>query len=1654
MQRKPTNEELAQMAIQLLDQAEILESEKNWPKAIENYTNAAEYLKQSGYLQHRIEDIYTRITDLNNYIQQDKALMQQTQVASIEQLQDQGFALLDAAKKLESEGRLEDAIQQYMSAISLLAQAGWTETQLDNIKGTVIKLGQTMQRQQQLQQQSTQQPAGAISVAQPQGVTTADVDPKAAALKAYEAKKKQEEDMQNEAFALIDQAKTFEQAKQFDGAIANYEKAIGLLNTLGWTQQTQNMGTVVEKLKRDKMAHEAALAQRAQQAAAASQASTQFQASMQQAEPQLREMKLLEFEAKKKQEEKIQTKAFNLIDIGKRFEREKKYDEAITQFEESISLLKSINWDSYIQPVITFINDIKLKKQKEVEAEQIRAKRQTELTTLQQTIQAKQKEQFVQSAQESELKRREFEQKRQQEIQKEKEFFAVLDNADKTLQEGDYDTALGEYGKALDILSELGTGWENYIPAIQSTITTMNQRKLDLSKRELEIQKKKTFQDQKEQEFQQQIAEQLKEEREKLKQKALSVKEREDELQYRQRRKDKAFKYLDSAQDYIKQTEYDKAIYAYQNAANIFAEIQWLDEIPIIENSIRELIKRRDQQKQIKQGQLQKQIESREKDKEFQKQIARQLREEREAIKQKEVQIKERDAELKRREERKNEAFKLFDEAQKQVSQGEFDKAIEIYHQTANIFAEIQWQSEIDLIQNSIIEIENMKREAEIRKQQEMQAALAREKQDRTFQEQISKEMEFHSDKLKEREIQLREREKEIEFREAGKDAAFELLDEAQGLLKQGKFDESLNLYHEVANIFAQIQWTDEIPVVQEAIRDIENKKREKELWKQRSMTEAIQKETSHRAFSEQIKQQRNIEKSKLLEKQNLAAERQKITAQIVAKQQEAFKAIEKGDSALSIEQFDDAIQEFQKGISLLTEIGWEESYLKLLKENLQAIEIRKQEKAKAEQQKQDNLLRQQEEQEQFQKTISDHFLREKERMKVKKIEVQKREAVIRRMETRKTEAFKLLDQAEKLMIQGQYEESVENYRQAELILNEIQYPTDAISEMISKVLEKKREQELLQQQQMELQLKRQHEDSLIQQQIAERMKAEQDSMKLKQIQLQKQDELRVYLENRKNEAFNLLEEAESFMNRGQYEKSLEYYRDAELKLNELQFPTEAVRQMIVRVQEKKREQELIKQREMDIRVQREKEEMTFQSQINEEFKKEKGRLKIKQIQVQKRAEMQELLEKRKDDAFKLLDEAETFTKRYDYDNALESYRKAELILNEIQYPTESIKNMVLRVSNLKVQKDQRGEYELQRKLEVLEEQKAVQNLIEERQRQEREKKLAQHIALQKREKMIQEQVSAREAAYALLEEAGRHLKRQIPDYDTAISMYVQARNTLAENVGWEPEINNINSLIKDLQQEKANFEERKRLEEQARFERQEEYEIFQEELRKRKADVEQQKSEQRAKYREFEEQKLYITESREDGMKMIDDAKKYAKMHQFQKSYELFDNAIKKFKEIGWTAQIRYIDNEINNVLALEERVKNEEAEIQRIQEELEKQRGVEADRRERDEKIKKKSVQDVGALADQVAELIMAQKAQAHLTEQERQEKLKQDALTFSKNMGSMITIKTDLLAEIAKAKEQEKEKAEEAQKEEEKGEIDEITRMIREAAKKGKK
>jgi len=164
---------------------------------------------------------------------------------------------------------------------------------------------------------------------------------------------------------------------------------------------------------------------------------------------------------------------------------------------------------------------------------------------------------------------------------------------------------------------------------------------------------------------------------------------------------------------------------------------------------------------------------------------------------------------------------------------------------------------------------------------------------------------------------------------------------------------------------------------------------------------------------------------------------------------------------------------------------------------------------------------------------------------------------------------------------------------------------------------------------------------------------------------------------------------------------------------------------MISKIHEKKKEQEILKQKKIEQQLQKEKVYKEFQETIAESFKNERERLKAKTIQIKKRERIQEELEKRRQQAFTILDEAESFINSVDYDRAIERYRKAELILNELHFSTDAIKNMMVKVLNLRKQKEEEKELELQRDLERIEEERSLQALIEERKRQEKEK---QHI--------------------------------------------------------------------------------------------------------------------------------------------------------------------------------------------------------------------------------------------------------------------------------------------------------------------------------------
>ncbi len=489
---------------------------------------------------------------------------------------------------------------------------------------------------------------------------------------------------------------------------------------------------------------------------------------------------------------------------------------------------------------------------------------------------------------------------------------------------------------------------------------------------------------------------------------------------------------------------------------------------------------------------------------------------------------------------------------------------------------------------------------------------------------------------------------------------------------------------------------------------------------------------------------------------------------------------------------------------------------------------------------------------------------------------------------------------------------------------------------------------------------------------------------------------------------------------------------------------------MIEKVADMQRKREIAVFNELEKKLQKSQEEREFHQKIAEETQREKERLESKQIKVQKIALKQAEIEKTKERAFTLLDDAKPLIEKGEFDAAIELYRKAILILNEIQFPTAALNDVIRKIMLQKKEKEETEDLEYQHKVEAFKREKQMEVMIQERKRQQREEAAARQLALQERERLIQEQMSFRDAAYALLEEASKHLKKHIPDYDRAISLHIQANNILSEKIGWQPEINNINMLIKDLEKEKTGYVERKRLEKELELRRQKEYERFQEEVKKRKEENEKQQSRQEQKLRELQISKERSNIIKEEGLAFIDKGMEYSINHDFKAAYDAFNNAMTKFKQIGWTEQIKYIKTEIENTKKSEEKFNKDRLKLKKLHEDLMKKKGEAEKMSQKRENELRATISDVSSLASEISDVIQLKKLEIEKQEKERKEKLKLDAKDYRKSMTEMIKLKQELSEEMKKTNKMMNEEKEKYKKSKDKEKAEEIKKMLKDISK----
>ncbi|MEJ2276807.1 MAG: hypothetical protein P8Y70_03515 [Candidatus Lokiarchaeota archaeon] len=892
---------------------------------------------------------------------------------------------------------------------------------------------------------------------------------------------------------------------------------------------------------------------------------------------------------------------------------------------------------------------------------------------------------------------------------------------------------------------------------------------------------------------------------------------------------------------------------------------------------------------------------------------------------------------------------------------------------------------------------------------------------------------------------------------------------------KKEDYENAIKNYQDAIEIFKEIKWENYIEPIFETIKHIKEKQKQKQEMDQKQ----IQREKNLSEIKESIKEKGEIEESSLKAKAEAIiseTELQKIKIMEEKKEKEEllYSLLEKANTLYEKNSFDESINLYKEVKKVIKNLGkdWER-YIPKIETSISDIERKKQRVQYEEREKQRRKQKAVEEEKRIIEQISDYVKKEKERAKHQELEKLRKQKDIQYREQQKEKAFKFLDSAQEYINEEDFDKAINAYQEAGNIFAEIQWIDELplIQDSIQELEKKRKEHDELRRARIQREIEIRKKDLEFNKKVLDQIDKEHEKLKIQELeqgfvesQLKtehvklppgktreiQREELRKYFEMQREDSFKLLEQAEDFMKQKDYDSAIDYYKRAESKLKEIKFPTNAIRDTIDLIKIKREEDQLLEQHKVDVKSQKLEKQREFQEMIASSLEKERKRLQLKQLKVEEYERSRELIEQKQNKAFNMLDEAEKLVKNEKYEDAVERYREAQFLLNQIHYPTESIAEVIGKTILLKNQKEKEAELKLKGELQKLEEERILKQLEERRKREERKQKLAQHYAAKERERLIQEQQNIREAAYSLLDKGSVYLKQTVPDYNQAISMYIQAKNLLQEKIGWAPEIRNLENLINSLRQEKLELLQRQKAILEQEKKREQEYSEFQTELkeRRKKAIEEQKKKEQ--KLRELEKRKKEVIKRRDYALELITIGKNLSANQQFEEAYEKLNEAISVFKSIGWIEQIKYIQQEIKSIKELEAELKREALETQRYKEGAERRDAKVQQLQIKKEKELKKAVGEVDVLTDEVSEIIEMKKKEQMLTEQQREEQIKKEAKEFGKSMGEMIKIKEELLAQIRQAEKEEKLRQEEEERKKGRKEVDDIAKMLKEVAK----
>jgi len=358
---------------------------------------------------------------------------------------------------------------------------------------------------------------------------------------------------------------------------------------------------------------------------------------------------------------------------------------------------------------------------------------------------------------------------------------------------------------------------------------------------------------------------------------------------------------------------YEKIIEIYRDARKQFEKIDWKEESAKLIETIKFYKEKLVKDNNIRALEAEK-GKKREEELMLQQKLLEQARSEQEKLLQQRKETvhlkKERVAQF---ETQKDKAFRLMDQAKRELRQNHFENAIEIYKESEKIFSDIEWQEGIKMVRDSITMIINKKKAFELE-----QEAIGKRKAEKLLIEEKLEEKLAETQIIKKRQQEEKRKEflkiqSEKEQERQISEEAYELLEEGTALMDRGKFTEAYEKYIAARELFEKVSWQREVSRINnELLFKLKREQKQAEIYEDIKIKK-IEEEKEMAILKEEAKREhKELEKRKKEEKRKLAKE--ELDRKISIK-------LDKADKLIDSFRYNEGIMILRKEVQRLTKL-------------------------------------------------------------------------------------------------------------------------------------------------------------------------------------------------------------------------------------------------------------------------------------------------------------------------------------------------------------------------------------------------------------------------------------------------------------------------------------------------------------------------------------------------------------------------------------------------------------------------------------------------------------------------------------------------------------------------------------------------------------